>query len=237
VNQHTNEALTNAIKYMNTKEYRDSRDTTDVIPTHRHLVEPPKPKDRFKGIAVYDPVAEKMADKAEAAGDIFGDDDDDDDDELEALRAIRMRAIKQHTAKQAEWQAKGHSTYREIGQDQFFQTVVRDKGGSERAAVQFFNKDFELCKVMDKHLQELCVEMPSVKFVKCDVEKSPFLTERLRVTVLPCIVIFKDDIAVDRIVGFDNLAMNAKGDDIEPASLRERFEIAFNTDQMPEGQL
>jgi thioredoxin-like negative regulator of GroEL len=37
------------------------------------------------------------------------------------------------------------------------------------------------------------------------VEKVPFLVERLKIQVLPCVILFKDGIAVDRVVGFEEL--------------------------------
>ena len=39
------------------------------------------------------------------------------------------------------------------------------------------------------------------KFVKCDVQKFPFFVPKLQVKVLPCVIMFFDGVAVDRIVG------------------------------------
>ena len=40
------------------------------------------------------------------------------------------------------------------------------------------------------------------RFIKCDVERVPFLVERLNVKVLPCVVFFVDGISKDRFVSF-----------------------------------
>lgn len=214
-NQHTNELLTKAVDYMSTKEYQKTRDVTDVIPTHKQQkVDNFRKEDR--NLQVYDPEAEKAQQRAERAAE-----EDDDDDDLAFLRERRMAAMKQQQEKQLEWIAKQHGTYREIPQDSFFNVVVRDKGGSEHCVVHFYHNDFERCKIMDARLRDLAPSFMSAKFVKVDVQKAPFLVDKLKVTMLPCVVLFRNDVAVDRIVGFDDLGNN---DDFSIDLLRERIE-------------
>ena len=131
--------------------------------------------------------------------------------------------------KEVEWRSKQHGSYREISQDDFFNTVVRDKGGSEDVVVHFYHKDFEKCKVMDSRLQDLCQTFISAKFVRIDVEKSPFLVEKLKVSMLPALILFHNDIAVDRIIGFDEIGTS---DDVDIPRLRARIEqgLKMNTD-------
>lgn len=225
VNQVTNERLTNAIEYMNTKEYRESRDLTDVIPTHRKPQKKGLDRPQDAHLEVH-----KNANKDHDAIhdlDAINANDDEDDDELEILRQSRMQSVKKQTEKLAEWQAKGHGTYSEISQDDFFNTVVREKGGSDLCIVHFYHRDFQRCQIIDKHLSMLCMTMMPIKFCKINVEKAPFLTEKLRVNVLPCIVLFVNDVAVDRIVGFDGLEMSDKGDDIDRDSFKHRLEVGL----------
>ena len=213
-NQYTNEQLTKAVDYMSTKEYQKTRDATDVIPTHKqHKADDFRKDDR--NLQVYDPEAEKAQERAERA-----DDGEDEDDDLAFLRERRMAMLKQQHEKQLEWIAKQHGTYREIQQDGFFNTVVRDKGGSDQCVVHFFHNDFERCKVMDARLQDLAPSFMSAKFVKVDVQKAPFLVDKLKVTMLPCVVIFRNDVAIDRIVGFDDLG---NSDDFSIETLRDRI--------------
>jgi hypothetical protein len=226
VNHHTNEALTEAIKYMGTKEYQQSRDLTDVIPTHKKQVQNKlaRPEDKHLPVHTNEKKDHDAAADAESAGAAL---DDDDDEEFMALRNQRMQGIKKQTEKMAEWNAKGHGTYREITQDEFFNTVVREKGGSDMVVVHFYHREFPRCLIIDKHLERLCQQMLPIKFVKCNVEKSPFLTEKLRVNVLPCCVLFVNDVACDRIVGFDGLEMTEKQDDIDGDSLKLRIEVGL----------
>ena len=228
VNQHTNEQLTKAVEYMGTKEYQKSRSTNpdDVIPTHR---KPGKgPKHPLPSHLQVHTNEKKDLDGQEGEG-AEGDDEEEDeeDDELAALLAKRRGVVKKQTERQQEWASKGHGVLREIGQDDFFKAVVREKGGSELVVMHFYHNDFERCKIMDKHLSNLALQLMPIRFVKCNVEKSPFLVEKLKVSVLPCVVLFVNDIAIDRIVGFDGLEMTDKLDDIDEDSLKNRIEIGL----------
>ena len=223
-NLKANQNLTDAVKEMGSKDYMKHRDMNDVIPTHRHEVA--QPKKLASNLKVFDP----QADKDELRRERQDEGPDDEDDELLFLRERRMQALKKQQLKEVEWRGKQHGSYREITQDDFFNTVVRDKGGSDDVVVHFYHKDFEKCKVMDSRLQDLCLTFLSAKFVRIDVEKSPFLVEKLKVSMLPALVLFHNDIAVDRIIGFDEIG---SADDIDINRLRSRIEqgLKMNGDE------
>lgn len=223
-NLKANENLTATIEQMNSKAYRQSRDMNDVIPTHRRPVAEAK---RDNGVPVYDPAAEKQAEKAERGA--AADEDEDEDDELMELRRMRLQHLRADQEKQAEWRSKQHGEYREIDQADFFNVVVREKGGSERVCVHFYHKDFETCKVMDRRLSELSRTMLAVKFVKIDAERSPFLVERLHVTTLPCSLLFLNDICADRILGFEGCT--SEDGTLDADLLKERIEHALQLNQ------
>ena len=212
-NQLTNDRLTDAISEMGTAEYMKNRDLSDVIPTHKRQ-QAKEHKSGFGHMQVH-----QNNKKEDDAGSDDGGDSDDEDGELAKLRAARAAAVKKEAARQTEYKSKQHGSYREIAQDDFFSVVVGEKGGSELVALHFYHKDFERCTIMDSRMQEACQLMMNVRFCKIDVQKAPFLVERLKVAVLPCVVLFRNDIAVDRIVGFEGLV-----DD--PA------ETAFDTDSL-----
>lgn len=216
-----NQNLTNAVEEMSTKAYQKQRDLNDVIPTHRHEV--PQPKKKEDKTPVFNPEAEKAAEKLLRQHDgAPNPEDDDDDDELTFLRERRLAAMRKNQEKEIIWRQKQHGSYREISQDDFFNIVVREKGGSDDVAVHLYHKDFERCKLMDRYLQDLAPAMMSVKIVKLDAERAPFLVEKLRVTTLPCVLLFHNDVNVDRIIGFDGCSVT--GDTIEPDMLRLRIE-------------
>lgn len=219
-NQLTNERLTKAVEEMQSKEYQKMRekDTTDVIPTHRHLLQKKKELTGDEHLEVFTNEKKTAVDDDESEG-------SDDDGELAAIRAARMKSIKKEQDKMVEWRQKQHGTYREIGQDDFFATVVRDKGGSEKAVVHFYHADFERCKIMDRHVGDIARADMSTKYVKVNVAASPFLVDKLKITVLPCLVIFYKDVAIDRVLGFEDFG----DEDVDPDALRARIENAFRS--------
>lgn len=61
------------------------------------------------------------------------------------------------------------------------------------------------CKILDKHLSVMAKKHLETKFIKLNVEKAPFLTERLRIKVIPTLALVKDGKTKDYIVGFTDL--------------------------------
>ncbi|XP_038982904.1 thioredoxin domain-containing protein PLP3A-like [Phoenix dactylifera] len=43
------------------------------------------------------------------------------------------------------------------------------------------------------------------KFIKLDAENAPFFVTKLAVKTLPCIILFKNGVAFDRLIGFQDL--------------------------------
>lgn len=48
------------------------------------------------------------------------------------------------------------------------------------------------------------------RFIKIDAEKSPFLAERLKIVLLPTVVMTRDGHTIDMLEGFDDLGGNDK---------------------------
>ena len=73
------------------------------------------------------------------------------------------------------------------------------------AIIHFYHKDFERCKIVDHHLSQIAKKHIEAKMCKIDAEKTPFFVAKLQVQMLPTIISFIDGIAVDRIIGFEEL--------------------------------
>ncbi|CCW70467.1 unnamed protein product [Phytomonas sp. Hart1] len=222
-NMKANQNLTSAIEYMASKEYQQSRDLDDAIPTHRSAATQGGLNGKST-LQVYDPKSEKEAERTERGNDP---EDNDEDLELIELRRTRMEKMKLLCDQEAIWRSKQHGQYREIDQDDFFNVVVREKGGSDQCCINFYHKDFETCKVMDRRLSELAQMTLSIRFVKIDAERAPFLVDRLRITTLPCLLLFKNDICVDRILGFSGCTSEDGTLDLD--LLSERINQAMTT--------
>ena len=61
------------------------------------------------------------------------------------------------------------------------------------------------CKIVDKHLEILARKHIETKFVKLNVDRAPFITERLHIKTLPTIALLIDNIVKDKIIGFTDL--------------------------------
>lgn len=127
--------------------------------------------------------------------------DEEEEDEYRALQEARLRALREHHQRIQESLSKGHGQYREIVEEEFLGEVTKSK----LAVVHFYHREFEKCKVMDKHLREMAERHITTKFVHLDAEKAPFFVGKLAVRTLPTLLLFRDGVLVDRVVGFEGL--------------------------------
>ena len=97
--------------------------------------------------------------------------------------------------------AKGHGHYSEIVEEEFLPAVTKTKF----CVVHFYHQDFERCKIIDHHLKKIAPAHMEARIMSINAEKCPFFVAKLQVQVLPTIVCFMDGIAIDRIVGFEEL--------------------------------
>lgn len=71
--------------------------------------------------------------------------------------------------------------------------------------IHFYRQSTFRCSIVDKHLAILAQKHVETRFCKISVDKAPFLCERMKIRVLPTIVLFKDFKSKDFIIGFDDL--------------------------------
>nr|ABA94661.2 TRNA synthetase, putative, expressed [Oryza sativa Japonica Group] len=146
-------------------------------------------------------VAKEKAQAANASHDEVDLDELLDDPELEKLHAERIAALKKEVEKREVLKRQGHGEYREITEGDFLGEVT----GSEKVICHFYHREFYRCKIMDKHLKTLAPVYLGTKFIKLDAENAPFFVTKLGIKTLPCVILFKKGIAVDRLVGFQDL--------------------------------
>ncbi|CAL9063189.1 unnamed protein product [Musa banksii] len=136
-------------------------------------------------------------------------------DDFEALRERRLQQLKKMAEKRSRWLSLGHGEYTEIPEKEFFAAVK----ASDRVVCHFYRENWP-CKVMDKHLSILAKQHIETRFLKIHAEKSPFLTEKLRIIVLPTLALVKNAKVEDYVVGFDELGGT---DDFSTVELEERL--------------
>lgn len=123
-------------------------------------------------------------------------------DELKTLRNRRIEEMKNEAKKKQEYLRNGHGEYEELsGEKEFFEISKK----SANIIAHFYRDSTERCKIVDHHLKMLAKKHLEAKFCKVNAENSPFLTQRLRIKVIPTIAIIKDSKTKDYIVGFTDL--------------------------------
>ena len=91
--------------------------------------------------------------------------------------------------------------------------------------VHFAHPDFARCGVMDEHIRTLAMRHYEAKFARVDVRHTPFIVEKLKIKVLPCVIGFKDGLGVERVLGFEGLGSGGRDgkDGFSIATLEKRL--------------
>ncbi|KAH3684331.1 hypothetical protein WICPIJ_004711 [Wickerhamomyces pijperi] len=104
-----------------------------------------------------------------------------------------------------------------LSEDQVFQNTQQNKF----TVLMFYIKSFKKCEIMQSKLEILAQKHLTTKFIKINAEDAPFLVTRLKVKVLPCVMLYINGVEANRIVGFDKLNYNEKNDDFTIESLEQ----------------
>ena len=107
---------------------------------------------------------------------------------------------KEHEQHQSNL-AKGHGQYLQIDETEFIKVMTN----SHHVVCHFYHHDFDRCKIIDMHLGRLCRKYTKCKFVSVDAERCPFFSQKLQIQTLPTVVMFEDGVAIDRIMGFEEI--------------------------------
>merc|ERR1719193_755962 len=83
-----------------------------------------------------------------------------------------------------------------------FFTVTKN---SENCVIHFYRDETFRCKIIDKHFQILAKKHIETKFCKINAEKTPFLCERLKIRVIPSVLLIKNQQTTGHIMGFTEL--------------------------------
>jgi thiol-disulfide isomerase/thioredoxin len=159
----------------------------------------------------------RHGDDDEDDSDFNSDDDDNDDAAIEAFRQKRLAEMKESQRQTDEHLAKGHGQVRIITQDEFLPQCT----SSKFVVVHFFHKEFVRCQILTHHLKRIAPLHCQCKFVEIDAEKAPFFVVKLKIQTLPTLIVFRDGKAINRLIGFEDLAegSNKNPDDFPTCSL------------------
>lgn len=128
--------------------------------------------------------------------------DNMDISDYEKIRANRLNELKQMQKQKQDWLASGHGEYSELyDEKEFFEISKR----SQNIVCLFYKDDSQRSKIVDHHFKILAKKHIEARFCKLNVERCPFLTERLRIRIIPTIALIVNGKTKDYIVGFTQL--------------------------------
>ncbi|KAL4806008.1 thioredoxin-like protein [Aspergillus unguis] len=124
----------------------------------------------------------------------------------------RSHRIEQLNAEFATSQ-KPHHQRTTLVEDSLLPTLKSDQAlldfttQTQRCVIHFAHPDFARCATMDEHIRTLAARHQDVRFARVDVRETPFVVEKLKIRVLPCVIGFNDGVAVERVLGFEGLGI------------------------------
>ncbi|KAL6264799.1 hypothetical protein P5V15_004896 [Pogonomyrmex californicus] len=140
-----------------------------------------------------------------------------DINDYEKIRAHRLNELKRMQKQKQDWLVLGHGEYSEIYDEKEFFEVSKK---SENIICLFYKDDSPRCKIVDHHFKILAKKHIEARFCKLNVERCPFLTERLRIRIIPTIALIVNSKTKDYIVGFTDLG---NCDDFSTETLQRRL--------------
>ncbi|XP_053978436.1 thioredoxin domain-containing protein 9 [Hylaeus volcanicus] len=140
--------------------------------------------------------------------------------DFEKLRENRLKKLKLHQQQKQNWLSLGHGEYLEVYDEKEFFEVSKKSGN---IVCHFYKDDSPRCKIVDHHLKILAKKHIEARFCKLNVERCPFLTERLRIKIIPTIALILNSKTTDYIVGFTDLGNR---DDFSTETLENRISLS-----------
>merc|ERR1719409_381750 len=98
------------------------------------------------------------------------------DEDLDVIHAQRIKEMKAEAMRRQEQARKGHDSYTEVEEKKFLEEVTTTK----HVVCHFFHPDFVRCKVVDKHLSNVCRKYTDTKFIKVNATEAPFFITKLQ---------------------------------------------------------
>ncbi|KAL2823980.1 thioredoxin-like protein [Aspergillus cavernicola] len=161
---------------------------------------------------------------------------DDDDalfrtlEEEDDNTTYRDHRIEQLNAEFASGSA-GRQQTTTVVEDSIYPTLKNDQAlldfttQTYDCVIHFAHADFARCGTMDERIRALAGRHQDVRFARVDVRDTPFVVEKLKIRVLPCVIGFKDGVGVERVVGFEGLGFggNDGRDGFSTGTLEKRL--------------
>ncbi|CCC68392.1 hypothetical protein NCAS_0B03080 [Naumovozyma castellii] len=139
--------------------------------------------------------------------------DEESDQFFSKYREQRMEEISDHLKKVSKnVNESGYGILVEVEKES---ELIRISKDLPKIVIHFGLDTFEKCRYMNERLETLARKYLDTKFVKVDVQKCPFLVQKLRIKVLPFVIGYCRGVESMRLVGFSQLGNDPNGFKIE----------------------
>ncbi|ODV85836.1 hypothetical protein CANARDRAFT_189951, partial [[Candida] arabinofermentans NRRL YB-2248] len=130
---------------------------------------------------------------------------ENDDSYLNKYRESRMNQLSKEinrSKKAIDDMDSSAGLYKEITDEG---ELIRLTSQTKTVVILFYNPNFKTCKMLDNSLETLSYKHIHTSFYKIEATNAPFLATRLSIKVLPCIVMYRNGLEVNRVVGLQGL--------------------------------
>lgn len=127
---------------------------------------------------------------------------EENDEELENIKNKRLQELKRRHEEKLEYLRKGHGMYKELYSEKDFFEVCKK---SKKVCCHFYRPTTWRCEYLDSKLINLSKKYININFVKVNVEKTPFLCERLKIWCIPTLMLIQNEKTEHSVIGFDEM--------------------------------
>ncbi|MCJ1321024.1 hypothetical protein MMC15_006366 [Xylographa vitiligo] len=132
-------------------------------------------------------------------------------------RAARLQQLSTALSAQRSLLSASHGTVTTLSSEKEVMEIVT---ATTRTLVHFYHPDFHRCAVMDRHLEAMAPVHIEVRFLRIEAANAVWLSGKLGVRVLPCVVGWVDGKEVTRMLGFEGVGEGCRTVDLEEALVR-----------------
>lgn len=130
--------------------------------------------------------------------------ENDEANGFSSYRAQRMQEMAEEVRSIQEQTALGFGELKSFDKESELLEAIKDKHNS-RILVLFSNKSFKTCQIMHEKLQAVARKHIHTRVFEIQAVDAVFLTQKLNVRVLPCVIGYRNGDQVLRLDGFDKL--------------------------------
>eukprot|EP00301_Raphidiophrys_heterophryoidea_P014757 c23214_g1_i1.p1 GENE.c23214_g1_i1~~c23214_g1_i1.p1 ORF type:complete len:224 (+),score=62.57 c23214_g1_i1:79-672(+) len=131
----------------------------------------------------------------------------ENEDEMKRIRTERLAQMKKDQEMKNKWRTNGHGHLKELRDERDFFRAVE---ASDRVVGVFTLPTNKHGARLCEHLQVVATHHLETMFLKLDASQSPFLTDKLKIQMVPSVVLIKDGKSIHTMTGLSELSASGE---------------------------